>query len=85
MNFKDFSNSKLEKYQHKDIFNADKTGLFLRQNSNRNLVVDKEKKPLRKFQKKDCNFLCVNMERKKMKPVVVGKSKNPLSFRSKDK
>ena len=66
-----------EGYATKDIFNCDETGLFYRTLPTRSLVVKGGK------QAKDriTVLLCASVSGEKLQPLVIGKSRNPRSFK----
>lgn len=84
-NFKVVFKAKLEQFADEDIYNADETGLFWRQSINRTLTVNEDDKASGKYSKERLTVLfCVSKAGEKLKPLVIGKSKNPQAFKSKN-
>lgn len=73
----------LEKYEEKDIFNADETGIMWRMLSNRSYVFAKSRniRGSKKLKDRLTILVTVNMTGTEKLGLVIGKSKNPLSFR----
>ena len=69
-------------YEARNIFNADETGLFFRALPNKTLASKDDKCIGGKLSKDRITvLLCVNALGDKLKPLVIGKSKSPKSFR----
>ena len=70
-------------YEPRDIFNADETGLFYRMTPDKTLAFSGEECHGTKQNKDRLTvMLCANMDgSEKLKPLVIGKSKNPRSFK----
>ena len=80
--WKDEHTAVLQAYNLKDIFNVDETGLFWKCTPRRSLVLKNEVAKGTKFPKERLTLLlCCSALGEKLKPVVVGKSKNPRAFK----
>lgn len=74
----------INSYDAKNIFNVDETGLMWRCTPNKTLIFENEMpKGLKKSKERLTIMLCCSSSGEKLKPVVIGKSKNPRSFRNK--
>ena len=74
----------IQDYDPRDIFNADETGLFYRMAPDKTLAFTGEECHGTKQNKDRLTvMLCANMDgSEKLKPLVIGKSKNPRSFKN---
>jgi hypothetical protein len=84
----DWVNTKLPElvkdYEPKDVFNGDEFGLFWRIPPNKSYVLKDQKfKSGKKSKQRITVFVCANSLGEKLKPIVIGKSKNPRCFRGK--
>jgi len=71
----------LSNYQPEDIFNADETGLFFRMPPNRTLATSKNVAGYKKDKTRITVLLgCNSTGSEKLKPLVIGTSKNPRSL-----
>lgn len=71
-----------ENYKPEDIFNCDETGLFWKAPPNKSLVQKYEKSSGIKYSKERITvLLCASANGEKLKPLVIGKSWKPRSFR----
>ena len=71
-----------DRYEGRKIFNADESGLFFRSLSNKTLASKNDRCIGGKLSKERITvLLCANAYGEKLKPLVVGKSKSPQSFR----
>ena len=74
----------INSYDAKNIFNVDETGLMWRCTPNKTLIFENEMpKGLKKSKERLTIMLCCSSSGEKLKPVVIGKSKNLRSFRNK--
>lgn len=72
----------IEKYNYKDIFNCDETGLLWKCPSGKTLILKNETKASGKIPKDRITLhLCCSLAGEKIKPLVIGKYKNPRGFR----
>ena len=72
----------IERYELKDVFNADETGLFFRGLPERSLVVKKgERKGGKKAKERITLLLCCSVTGEKLEPLIIGKSATPRCFR----
>ena len=74
----------LNEYHPRDIFNVDETGLGWKCTPKKSLVFKDEKARGMKLSKERLTILfCCSALGKKLEPIVIGKSKNPRSFKKK--
>lgn len=72
----------LEGYEDKDIFNADETALFFKNDRAQSLTLPSEKRISGKFSKERVTImLCASKLGEKIKPFIIGKSKRPVGYR----
>lgn len=73
----------IQSYAMRDVFNMDETGLFYRMTPDRSLTTANSTKGVKKAKDRITVALCTNMDgSEKLKPLVIGKSKNPRCFKS---
>ncbi|KAG0436567.1 Jerky like protein-like [Dictyocoela muelleri] len=83
--FKTLYHEKIQSFNPDDVFNCDETGLFFKCTPSRSLCHIKEKQISGKFSKKRVTILfCVSMTGEKLKPLLIGKFKNPRGFKNLD-
>ena len=71
----------LDKYDDKNIFNCDETGLFWKCTPTKTLVLGNEDKASGKTLKDRITILlCCSITEEKIKPLIIGKSKSPKRF-----
>ncbi|KAG0427414.1 Tigger transposable element-derived protein 1, partial [Dictyocoela muelleri] len=82
--FKDDLKRKLEVYNKKDVFNIDETSLYIKTCSNKSYVLDKktDNKNVKQNKTRITLLLGTNPFGEKMKPLLIGKSKNPRAFKN---
>jgi hypothetical protein len=73
-------------YKPEDIFDGDEFGLFWRIPPNKSFVIKEKKFKAGKMSRERVSvFICANMTGKeKLKPIVIGKAKEPRCFRGRD-
>jgi len=70
-------------YDPRNVFNCDETGLFYKCTPNRSLTIKNTDRTSGKFFKERITLLfCVNMIGEKLKPLMIGSSKNPNGFKN---
>lgn len=72
----------ITKYPRKDIFNFDETGLFYRQAPQKTISLDEISGSKVNKDRLTIGFMC-SAEGEKMEPVIIGKAKQPQSFKKK--
>ncbi|KAG0441024.1 Tigger transposable element-derived protein 1 [Dictyocoela muelleri] len=84
--FKNNLNSFLTIYDKSDIFNIDETSLYIRAVFNKTYVIDKYKdnKNIKPEKTRITLLLGVNFYGQKLRPFMIGKSKNPRVFKNVD-
>ncbi|KAG0426074.1 Tigger transposable element-derived protein 6, partial [Dictyocoela muelleri] len=81
--FKKELKKKLESYNKEDIFNIDETSLYIKSGFNKSYVLDKntDNKNIKQNKTRLSLMLGVNIFGEKLKPLVIGKSKNPRALK----